>query len=43
VTHDLQELTELADQVLLADHGTVDTFEDVTDTLARLDDPHTRR
>jgi molybdate transport system ATP-binding protein len=43
VTHDLQELTELADQVLLADHGTVETIEDVTKTLARLDDPHTRR
>jgi molybdate transport system ATP-binding protein len=43
VTHDLQELTELADQVLLADHGSVDTFEAVTDTLVRLDGPHTHR
>lgn len=39
VTHDLDELRELADHVLLADHGTIDTLEDVADTLRRHDDP----
>jgi molybdate transport system ATP-binding protein len=43
VTHDVDELTELADQVLLAEHGTIDTLESVTHTLTRLDDPRAFR
>jgi molybdate transport system ATP-binding protein len=37
VTHDVDELTELADQVLFADRGVIHTIEDVASTLARLD------
>lgn len=39
VTHDVDELTELADHVLFADHGTVDTLDDLAGALARLEDP----
>ena len=40
VTHDVDELSELADQVLFANQGTVDTVDDVADALVRLEDPH---
>lgn len=43
VTHDVDELTELADQVLLAEHGTITTVDEVAHTLARLDDPRAFR
>jgi molybdate transport system ATP-binding protein len=43
VTHDVDELTTLADQVLLADQGTIDTLDDVATTLHRLDDPDASR
>jgi molybdate transport system ATP-binding protein len=39
VTHDLDELRDLADHVLLADHGTIDTLGDVASTLTRLGGP----
>jgi molybdate transport system ATP-binding protein len=37
VTHDPDEVRALADQVLLADHGRIDTLADVGPLLARLD------
>lgn len=36
VTHDVDELTELADHVLIAENGAIDTVDDVADALARL-------
>jgi len=41
VTHDPDEVRDLADNVLIADHGTIDTIDDVTNTLTHLD--QTRR
>jgi molybdate transport system ATP-binding protein len=39
VTHDVDELAELADQVLIAEHGTVRTVADVAATMRYLGDP----
>ena len=39
VTHDLDERRELAEHVLLAEHGTIDTLEHVVDTRERDSDP----
>jgi len=36
VTHDVDELTELADHVLLAQDGTIDTIRDVADALLHI-------
>jgi molybdate transport system ATP-binding protein len=37
VTHDPDELADLADQVLVADHGRIDRLDDVAGTLTRVD------
>lgn len=37
VTHDPEELRELADHVLLADGGVIDTLDDIDGALARID------
>lgn len=37
VTHDPDELRDLADHVLLADHGVIDTLDDITGALTRID------
>jgi molybdate transport system ATP-binding protein len=42
VTHDPDELRGLADRVLLADHGRIDTIEETVRLLARLDGPQAR-
>lgn len=39
VTHDPGELRDLADHVLLAQHGRIDTLDDVADALTRIDAP----
>lgn len=39
VTHDPDEVRDLADNVLLADHGTIDTLEDAMSALNRIDGP----